>query len=42
VTSENEDLVGFGSSNRNMLRPCGRQLVTTELLLVPIDLVYKN
>jgi hypothetical protein len=40
MTSEDEYLVKLGSSDSNVLGPSGRQLVTTELLFVPSDLIY--
>ena len=40
MTSEDENLVELGSSDSNVLGPSGRQLVTTELLFVPSDLIY--
>lgn len=40
VTTEYEDLVLLGSSNSNVLGSGTWDLVTSELLLVPCDLVY--
>ena len=42
MSAEDEDLVTLGIGNRNMLRPCGWQLVTIELFLVPSNLTYSN
>jgi hypothetical protein len=40
VTTEHEDLVLLRSSDSDVLSSCGWNLVATELLLVPSDLIY--